>query len=179
MNLLALDLGTKTGYCYNDGSDFYCGTWTLMTPREVALQRLARIDRRNDARVTGLFGAIQLIRTQHKFDAILFEDVMFSTYTLQTQLWASLRAALWLACRDVFIDCVPTGTLKKFAGHGSASKEMMGLFLCKHDTRFCRIGQSNPKIFWRKTEEQVVPIDDNAVDAVWIWRWGQQNLGRI
>lgn len=178
MNLLAIDLGTHTGYCYNDGNDFYCGTWNLMTPREIALQRLARIDRRNDARITALFGAIQLIRSQHKFDAVIFEDVQFSTYTMQTQLWASLRAALWLACRDVFTDCVPTGTLKKFAGHGAANKETMGLFLCRADRRFCRIGKTNPKFFFRLTEDQLQPVDDNAVDAVWLWKWGQQNLGR-
>jgi len=179
MNVLALDLGTKTGYAYNNDGYFECGTWLLATPSELREQKKYRGDRRLDRRVTKLFERVKSISEQIPLDTIIFEDVQFSSTTYQTQLWASLRAVVWLACPpNVGCECVPVGTLKKFAGHGGATKEMMGLFLCRANTRFCRIGKSNPKFFFRKSEEQVQPVDDNAIDAVWLHRWAQHNLSR-
>lgn len=180
MNILALDLGTHTGYAYNHGSNFFCGTWDLATPREVRDQRRCRGDRRGDLRVFRLTQHIRELLNAYPFDFIVFEDVQFSSSTMQTQLWASLRTAVWLADNvpnsETVIDCVPVGTLKKFAGHGGASKEDMAAFLMKTDTRFCRIGKLNPKFFFRASEENLKPIDDNSIDAVWIWKWAKRNL---
>lgn len=182
MNFLTLDLGTHTGYAYNNGPSFFCGTWDLATPREITEQRKQRGDRRGDCRVYRLTQNIRELLNTFSFDYLVFEDVQFSSSTMQTQLWSSLRTAVWLADATpnsgLRIDCVPTGTLKKFAGHGGASKEQMGLFLCRVDNRFCRIGKVNPKFFFRQSEEQLKPVDDNAIDAVWIHRWAKHNLSR-
>jgi hypothetical protein len=61
------------------------------------------------------------------------------------------------------IECVPTGTLKKFAtGHGGATKEMMEVHLKRKHPGCWRSG-----------------LDDNGVDALWLWQWARQNLSRI
>jgi hypothetical protein len=185
MNILALDLGTNTGFAYNDGDRFVCGTWLLASDKELRAQKKVRGDRTTDCRVRALFHQLRKMYIGCNFDWVVFEDVQFSSSTMQTQLWSSLRAAVWLAAapdswamHPPVIECVPTGTLKKFAGHGSATKEMMGLFLCRADNRFCRIGKINPKFFFRKSEDQLQPVDDNAIDAVWLHRWAQHNLSR-
>jgi Holliday junction resolvasome RuvABC endonuclease subunit len=182
MNTLALDLGTHTGYSYNDGDDFYCGTWKLATPAQIKEQRKKRLDRRGDCRIHGLYGAISMVLKTHRINAVVFEDVQFSSSTMQTQLWASLRAAVWLASAGIFVECVPVGTLKKFAGHGAASKEQMGTFLTQRDNRFFL--DRERKVYFRNfgreglTSYPWTPIDDNAVDAVWLWHWAKANLGR-
>jgi len=184
MNILALDLGTRTGYAYNNGNHFECGTWILGSPKELAAQKKARFDRRTDVRVVELWSRLRHDFLKCAIDYVVFEDVQFSSSTMQTQLWASFRTTVWLAARlgtgnVIPVECAPTGTLKKFAGHGGANKEAMARFLCQRDNRFCRIGSANPKFFFRKSEEQLQEIDDNAIDAVWVWKWAQRNLGRL
>lgn len=172
MNILALDLGTKTGYAYNYGAEFRCGTWELASPREITAQRKLRFDRRLDRRIPELWKRVH--QFTDNIDVVVFEDVQFSSSTMQTQLWSSLRAAVWLS-QAKRIDCVPTGTLKKFAGHGGAKKEAMAKFLCRSDSRFERLGDQ--VWFWGNCAR--VAIDDNAVDAVWIWKWTQATLSRV
>lgn len=180
MNILALDLGTNTGFAYNVDNTFHCGTKLLATKQQLAEQKRLRFERRMDRRVMELFRWVRSLAESHHIELIVFEDVLFSSTTYQTQLWASLRAAVWLACpANVATDCVAVGSLKKFAGHGGATKEMMGLFLCRADTRFCRIGKVNPKFFFRQSTDLLQPIDDNAVDAIWIWKWAQATLSRV
>jgi Holliday junction resolvasome RuvABC endonuclease subunit len=179
VNILALDLGTKTGFAFNTENSFCCGTWTLARAKEITAQHKTRMDRRSDIRAQRLFDIVRYQLDTYHIDAIVFEDVLFASSRMQTQLWSSLRTVVWLVARASgvnLIECVPTGTLKKFAGHGGATKEMMGKFLCARDTRFCRVGERNPKFFFRKGEAQLQEIDDNAIDAVWLHRWAQQNL---
>jgi len=178
VNILSLDLGTKTGFACNHWADFYCGTWSLAKASEITAQHKTRMDRRSDIRAHRLFNNLRYCIDTYQISAIVFEDVLFASSRMQTQLWASLRTVVWLVAHAMgisLIECVPTGTLKKFAGHGGATKEMMGKFLCAQDTRFCRVGERNPKFFFRKGEA-LQEIDDNAIDAVWLHRWAQQNL---
>lgn len=180
MNILALDLGSSTGYALNAGGEFHCGTTILATTKELKEQKRFRLDRRMDRRVVTLFQWVKSTVENHLIENIVFEDVMFSSTTYACQLWASLRAAVWLACPpNVGLDCVPVTTLKRFAGHGAADKNMMARFLCKADNRFVCIGKINPKLFYRNSEDQLQEIDHNCVDAVWIHRWGQHNLSRL
>lgn len=176
MNILALDLGTHTGYAYTKRGEFYCGTWDLATPEEVKEWGKTRMTRRADPRICRF---LKHISSVGPVDAIVFEDVQFSSSTYQTQLWAGLRSCVWFAaCQDAatLLECVPTGTLKKFAtGHGAATKEMMADSLVKQDPRFT---------FKTIRRKQVVHdgnhrLDDNAIDAIWLWRWATHNLGRI
>lgn len=179
MKCCALDLATNTGFAWNDGSGrFECGTWALATPKEITAFRKQRMDRRLDPRVTNLYETIKIIDATHQFDAFVFEDVQFSSYTLQCQLWASLRAALWTAIRKPLpiIECVPVQALKLFAAnHGAATKSMMCAALVKQDPKSF-LASDNPEFIWTK-EHQL--LDDNAVDAIWLWKWAQKNLSRI
>lgn len=95
---------------------------------------------------------------------VVFEDVQFSTYTLQTQLWASLRTCVWLTLgKSCLLECLPVSTLKKFAtGFGGATKEGMAAALFKQSPGFR--GQK---------------LDDNAIDAIWIFKWAQTHLSRV
>lgn len=152
MNILALDLGTKTGYAYNLDEKFICGTWTLATPKEINQWGKNRLVRRRDPRIGGLKWRIDM----RGIDLIIFEDVLFCSTTYQCQLWASLRAVVWLTnCPR--IDCVPVQTLKKFAtGKGNATKSEMA-------KAALLAGKELPK------------LDDNGIDAYHLWRWAKQN----
>lgn len=125
-----------------------------------------RQNRRCDCRISRLHFACGVLHFANKFDIVIFEDVQFASSTYQVQLWASLRAALILSVSVPFpqplIECVPVGTLKLFAAnHGSATKEMMSAAL-----------QRQHPNQWTAT------MDDNAVDAAWLWHWANQNLTR-
>lgn len=164
MNILSLDFGTKTGYCSGD-SDFdnlIAGTWKLATAKEITGWRKTRQDRTCDPRIRRLW--VQLCNFLQQ-DLVVFEDVEFSSYTKQTQLWAGFRTTAWLAFPEKKrYECVPVGILKKFAtGHGNATKDMMKAALLKHPIRY----------------NLQSPLDDNVVDAIWIWLWAKQNLSRF
>lgn len=176
INLLALDLGTKTGYAYNVGEKFTCGSVELEITKE---DRRNRLDRRRDPRVLDLHRRLSKINLEYPIQAVVFEDVQFASYTLQVQLWSSLRAAVWLAFQTELLECVPVGTLKKFAtGNGAAQKLAMAKALANQDERFsCHQG----RIFYRpkETDLHIVRIDDNAVDAVWLHKWGQKTFAQL
>lgn len=164
-NILAIDIGTHTGIVYNDGSLFTCETWDLATTKEIKAQAKERMNRRNDIRVYRLFTRLADLHVEHPLDIVIFEDVIFSTYTYQTQLWSSLRAAIWLVfppSSGVKLECVPVATLKKFStGHGNATKGMMSAALqALHPDKW------SPK------------LDDNSIDAIWLYLWAKENLIR-
>jgi Holliday junction resolvasome RuvABC endonuclease subunit len=162
--ILALDLGTKTGYAFNNApGEFQKGTWRLASDKEINIQGKNRMSRRCDCR------AIRLYETLHAINAdiVVFEDVQFASSTYQVQLWATFRGVVWAAFYGrspaVVIECVPTGTLKKYAtGNGGANKEMMAAALYR----------VSPDL---KNDN----LDDNAVDAVLLWRWAAEHLNQV
>src|ERR1035437_7563930 len=112
--ILAVDLGNKTGLAWNYGDEGATTLW-LSTPKEVRDWGQARLTRTCDPRISRLYQHLSG-RCKDGLDIVVFEDVQFSTYTAQTQLWSSFRSALWLACKaHARIECVPVTTLKKFA----------------------------------------------------------------
>ena len=163
MNILGLDLGTHTGVCYNQADRKYQLTRHWITAKEVTENHRTRMDRRCDPRIVRFYE--WLLSCRGIFDAVVFEDVQFSKFTQQTQLWSSFRTAVWLAFgedpRKPVIECVPTNVLKQYAGSGSADKDKMRALLQR----------SYPAML-------KADMDDNAVDATWLWLWGQQVLGR-
>lgn len=169
MKILALDLGTKTGYAHNLGGEIAAGTWTLATAKEVSEWGKNRMRRRCDPRILRLASAlscmVDLDKTAYyrRPEIVVFEDVQFSSTDYQAKLWASLRAAVWLTCgkKDLILECVPTGVLKRFAtGHGGATKEMMRAAVRAQPSKFSG-------------------MDDNAVDAYWILKWAETYLSRM
>jgi len=167
MRTLALDLGTRTGWALHSQADdmdnspiFESGTWVLATPKEITTQAKADKSRCCDVR----FQRLQDYITALGFvDEIVFEDVEFSTYTYQTQLWAGFRTVVSLRylrqCPK--ITAVPVGTLKKFAtGRGNADKKAMAIALDRALPYF-------------KTRSPAP--DDNEVDAIHLLRYALWN----
>ena len=164
MNILALDLGTHTGFCHTTplGGGFFAGTWNLATKKEIALWGRDRTARRKDPRIRRLFEKVFDVNPQP--GVVVFEDVQFQTYTYQTQLWSSLRAAMWLAAPEKTIfEAVPVGTLKKFAtGYDKADKDLMAKYL-----------------YQQFPEYRNFQLDDNGVDAIWLYKWAEKMLSRL
>lgn len=165
MKILALDLGTDTGYAAGDtsGTHFSMGTWKLATAKEVRAWGKQRLTRRRDPRPQRLCDNI--LKMPRLPDLIVFEDVMFASSTLQVQLWSALRTSLWMCLGDsVKFDCVPVATLKKFAtGNGAAKKYDMARAFARDE----KIGSDS------------LLYDDNAIDAYFVWKWAKQNLSRM
>jgi hypothetical protein len=162
-SILALDLGTKTGWAFGPPRDYLVpevwGTWTLAKAKEIREQAQRNDDRNCDCRLARL---LKLLEEWVKPGTlIVFEDVQFATTSMQAHLWATFRAAVWAQkgrCED--IRAVPVGTLKKFAtGKGNATKPMMAAHL---QGRLPWVGIEN--------------LDDNAVDAVWLWLYAKEFL---
>lgn len=167
MNILALDLGTDTGYVAGDteSNQFIVGTWKLATKKEITQWGKQRLTRRRDPRPGRLCGFITsqiLCSSKYSPDIIVFEDVQFSSSTYQTQLWSALRTSVWMCLNDVVkFECVSVKTLKAFACHGGADKAAMRDALnIKH-----------PEMHGEE-------MSDDEVDATWIWLWAKQNLSR-
>jgi len=156
--ILALDLGRKTGIACNYGLMPGAFTKTWGTEKEERSWARDRLNRRQDPRVLRFFNWLSSIEPP---DIVVFEDVEFSTYTYQTQLWAAFRTAVWLSMQHRLVECVPVSTLKKFAtGSGAADKRAMKKAL------FTRFPEMRPD------------LDDNAIDAMWLLKWAELNLGR-
>jgi len=172
-SILALDLGTTTGWAARtvlpSGAVIESsGIWTLATDKELRQQTKFGNPRALDCRIIAfrdfMEGAVKSIPV----DIIVFEDVEFSKFRMQTQLWASLRAVVWLTSGPYFPrgnsgkfegyirDVVPVATLKKFAtGKGNAKKEDM------------------EKAFKKRFPGRKFATDDE-IDAVFVLEWTKQ-----
>jgi hypothetical protein len=175
--ILALDLGSRTGWATWTRAGLETDSLLLVPAKEMDVARGLRLDRRADPRVLAFS---KWLSNLHAFDIVVFEDVQFQTSTAQCQLWASFRAAVWiqLAHLTQHLDCVPVGTLKRFAsGNGAATKEVMAKCLCRrlperfevprdrrnrHEIIFDTVAQKN--------------LYDDAVDAVFLVLWAQANI---
>lgn len=172
MKILALDLGTKTGFCFeaeNYARTF--GTWELASAKSLRFAKKLRMDRLGDLRIRALWDKINQFRQTIGIDLMVWEDVQFSSSTAQTQLWSSLRTTLWLTSHigGIEVECCPVGTLKKFStGHGGATKDMMAEALVRKDSRFILrdgiVVDTQTGIF----------LTDDAVDAIHLLEWVKQ-----
>lgn len=180
MNILALDLGTKTGWAIGHAGGVESGTWKLSDPKSVTQARLEGWDRRCDARFNALCFKIECAIEKYDVKAVVFEDVLFSETTLQTQLWSSFRSAIWAVRRrpprvegeEPFqIDCLNTSTLKKFAtGHGAATKAMMSAHLLRAcPEEFVKNPKPTKTCFLLTKDGR--PVDDNESDARHLLRY--------
>ncbi len=165
MNILAIDLGTHTGFASEFEGCIRIFSETLCSEKEMREARKLRLDRRCDPRINAFRVCLQGCGIRDH-ETVVFEDVQFASSTYQVQLWASLRAVLWLSIAPgTLIEAVPVGTLKKFAtGNGSATKQDMARAL---KTQY-------PEV-WRPD----LASDDDAVDAFWLFAWAKHNLARI
>jgi hypothetical protein len=185
---LTLDLGTHTGYAVGvQGAGAttlmetaMCGTWELMTEREVREQRMSGLERLGDARYYRLRDLVLQQCVVNKVTRIVIEDVNFCRSALQAQLWASLRTAVW-EVRDrlaVELRAVPVPSLKSFAcAKPHADKSEMASALQ------ARAHQAGGKLRLG---------DDNETDARWLlyyaldvdagtrnWKFGWQSKEEV
>ena len=162
MRTLALDLGSKTGWCLDVGGKLYAGTKRLVPVKTLKASKSTRHDRRCDPRIPALYDFVTDTVENHNIQNVVFEDVLFASTRMQVQLWASLRAAVWLAAthQKCLVECLNTTALKKFAtGGGNASKERMKSVLEREDFSVDLCG-----------------ADDNMIDAVWLWKWANKHI---
>lgn len=168
MNILALDLGTKTGWCVlNTGTqELRAGTWNLAKTANFDKYKKIWNPRYYDPRIAALLVCLLSISQVYEIHRTVFEDVQFVVSQAQAHLWASYRGALWAWCAMQMDDSMQvcslhTGGVKKFAtGCGNATKEMMLERLQK-----TAIGAA-----WGLPEK----LDDNTVDAIWLAFWGER-----
>lgn len=159
-SILALDLGTTTGWAFRNRAGIVtAGSWLLQTKAATTAAAKLRMDRRLDARIPALFAKLVGMYRDHEnpIDFMVFEDVQFSQYTQQTQLWSSFRAVMWLfaAHNAIDIDCCPVKTLKKFGtGNGAADKAQMM--------------REAARLF-----PNVPIVDDNCADALHLLSWAR------
>lgn len=152
MRLLAIDIGTSCGWATNYSGKVEVGTWVLATPKEIKEWGRTRLTRRNDPRILRL---VKLVAPFcGKIDCMVIEDLEFSSYRKQMQLWSSLRAAIWVACQEceIHYDAVNVKTLKKWAtGNGNADKTAM--------------------LFAAKTQRPDLSFDEDSADAFHVLTW--------
>lgn len=159
--ILAVDIGTHTGIAHNLAGPLIAETWTLAKDSEVAAWGKQRLTRRKDPRMERF--STRLASLPARPDIVIFEDVQFSSYTLQCQMWASFRTVLWLAFPGVFFECVPVTKLKLFAtGSGAATKQDMK---DAYEKKF-------PKF-------PVSCLGFDAIDALWLHVWATTRLAQV
>ena len=139
--VLALDLGSKTGWALRHGEQTTHGVW-FFTPRrfEGGGMRYLRFRKQ-------LEEVLDLVDT---IGELYFEEVRGHKGTTAAQVYGGMLATLtaWCEERGIPYAGIHTGELKKHAtGKGNASKEMM--MKASHDAG------------WN-------PVDDNDCDALWI-----------
>jgi Holliday junction resolvasome RuvABC endonuclease subunit len=168
VNILALDLGTKTGWALSRDGAFTAGTWVLGTPKEITEAKKTRLDRRCDPRFLSLLHYLsEAYSSVPHLDWAVFEDVEFTKSRMQAHLWATWRAAVWgfFGLKGISIDCLATGKLKHFAtGNGGADKDQMARALTL-DPRY-RLDKGGVYDTLQKTN-----LDDNGVDATHLLLW--------
>lgn len=173
MNILALDLGTKTGWALLSSAGVVtAGTWVLGDRKSAAYAAKLRLDRRCDPRFLALMGHLEKVRAAVPLDWVVFEDVEFIKSRKQAHLWATWRAAVWgvFGIRGINIDCLATGKLKQFAtGNGGADKDRMARALTL-DPRY-----TLDKRGVRDTLTGEL-LDDNAVDALHLLHWAMKTF---
>jgi Holliday junction resolvasome RuvABC endonuclease subunit len=154
MNILALDLGTRTGYAILKNNLITIGTRKLKHDKRASGRRF--LDFRN--------WLIQLIRA-HNIYRVFFERVYRHSGTEAAHVYGAFMYTLAAVCEELHVKCagIPVTTIKKFAtGKGNASKEDM--------INFAKSWGYNP-------------LDDNSADALAILLTGlhalnfQQNCG--
>lgn len=183
MRILALDLGTNTGWALSDRGEITSGTWKLLTDKERDKQKKDGLDRCCDVRFARLK---EKILACWPLDVVVFEDVQFLSTQLQAQLWAGLRTVVVLHFPQVRVLCLPVGTLKKFAtGSGNATKEMMlAALVQKYPGRF-RWGSHKGKNVPVKLPPppldpepviNLLRVDDNEADAFHLLMWATKEV---
>lgn len=137
--ILALDLGTKTGWALGNGKRGHInsGVWNLVKGKPAS-------------RYQKLIAHVQLEYDAAASLRVVYEKVMGHVGTRAAHVYGAFEAYLedWCAAHDVALTGVGVGTIKKHAtGHGRATKAEMKS---------------------AATARGWSVIDDNHADALWL-----------
>lgn len=142
-SILALDLGTTTGFAVGDKGHMVSGTWNLKPGRyDGGGMRFVKLRARLDE-IRGACGVTQ----------VYFEEVRRHVGTDAAHTYGGLMATLQAWCEEHSIPYsgVPVGTIKKsWTGSGNAKKEAM-------------VAEAVRRGF--------EPADDNEADAIALFDW--------
>lgn len=118
MSILALDLGTTTGWAFGTGSAFLSGTWNLRGGRyEGGGMRYLRFK-----------GFLDEVVKNAEVNRIAYEEVRRHAGTDAAHVYGGLQGVLtsWAEEAGIPYEAVPVGTIKKFwTGKGNANKAQM------------------------------------------------------
>lgn len=118
MSILALDLGTATGWAFGSAGLFVSGVWNLKGSRyEGGGMRFLRLK-----------GFVAEVHSKSRIERIVYEEVRRHAGTDAAHVYGGLQGALtaWGEENSVPYESVPVGAIKKFwTGVGSSSKEKM------------------------------------------------------
>ena len=160
MKILALDLGTKTGWAYSEGGS---GVWDL-APRRHESQGMRGIKFRQSLMeftqwyTDGTYGIM---------DLLVYEEIARHLGTHAAHVYGGLVLVLQMFCEDHEINYqgTPVGTIKKFAtGKGNASKEMM--IKAANDMLIANLPNAHMDV--RRI------TDDNEADAICLLKCAQE-----
>lgn len=119
MTLLALDLGTSTGYCVGTAQSHMSGAWALKPRRhESSGVRFLKF-RSYLNEVKGAWPDLKMV---------YYEEVRRHAGTDAAHIYGGLLAILtaWCVENEIEYQGLPVGSIKSFwTGKGNASKEMM------------------------------------------------------
>jgi crossover junction endodeoxyribonuclease RuvC len=149
--VLALDLGTKCGFCVGSPESSMSGVWDLKHDRFSG----------GGMRYVRFRSRLNEIRSAFPIERVVFEEVRRHRGTDAAHVYGGLMALLTEWCEDNSIpyEGVPVGTIKKFwTGSGAASKDMM-LAECE--------------------EREIVVVDDNEADAVALFHYATRAVENV
>ena len=153
MNILAIDIGTRSGWAMRYGSNngavavMYSGTWNLKgSKHEGGGQRFLRFH-----------SLLRHYLDSHTVDQVVYELVARHAGTTAAHIYGGLQAALMVVCdqEGVNYTTLPVATIKKFAtGKGNAGKPAM---IAAANAKWPGLNLSDDN-----------DIDHNEADARWI-----------
>lgn len=138
MTILALDLGTKTGWCVGSKGAHASGTWNLAGGRFSG----------GGMRFVHLRQRLEELRAGYKLTAVYFEEVRRHRGVDAAHVYGGMLAILTAWCEENGIpyEGVPVGEIKKsFTGKGNSDKNAM---IAEAEKRGYEV------------------VDDNQVDAI-------------
>lgn len=118
MMLLALDLGTTTGFCCGNHEHLVSGVWLL---------KQGRFDG-GGMRFVKFRSELNEVGIAYKLDRVAYEEVRRHIGTDAAHVYGGLQAILteWCETNGIPYEGIPVGTIKKFAtGKGNANKDAM------------------------------------------------------
>ncbi|MDO8055976.1 MAG: hypothetical protein Q6361_03880 [Candidatus Hermodarchaeota archaeon] len=158
MRILALDLGTTTGWASNYGEAAFYGKWDLKPSRhESASMRWIRL--RNS--LSNLWED-----DKNPIEIVVYEEIAAHKGTAAAHIYGGLIATLQLWCNrhQIKYTGVPVGTIKKHAtGKGNAGKQAM-------------IDAANKRFTF--LQEPLGEKDHDIADALWLLDYAIQEYGK-